>query len=58
VTRNAGFDWSLGAYVNPTPPEAAAHFLREAIAGVAAGVAGGGRAGGAAAVAASSGRAS
>jgi UDPglucose--hexose-1-phosphate uridylyltransferase len=40
VTRQAGFDWSLGAYVNPTPPEAAAHFLREAIAGVAAGVAG------------------
>ena len=40
VTRHAGFDWSLGAYVNPTPPEAAAHFLREAIAGVAAGVAG------------------
>jgi UDPglucose--hexose-1-phosphate uridylyltransferase len=33
LTRQAGFDWSLGAYVNPTPPEAAAHFLREAIAG-------------------------
>jgi UDPglucose--hexose-1-phosphate uridylyltransferase len=45
VTRNAGFDWSLGAYVNPTPPEAAAHFLREAIAGVAAGVAGEGAVG-------------
>ncbi len=39
LTRQAGFDWSVGAYVNPTPPEAAAHFLREAVAGIAAGVA-------------------
>lgn len=39
VARASGFDWSLGAYVNPTPPEAAARFLREAIAGVAAGMA-------------------
>lgn len=41
VARSSGFDWSFGAYVNPTPPEVAARFLREAIAGVAAGVAGG-----------------
>lgn len=39
VTRHAGFDWSIGAYVNPIPPEAAARFLREAIASVSAGVA-------------------
>ncbi len=39
LTRQAGFDWSVGAYVNPTPPEAAARFLREAVAGIAAGVA-------------------
>lgn len=34
VTRLAGFDWSIGAYVNPMPPEAAVRFLREAIAGL------------------------
>lgn len=32
LTRQAGFDWSIGAYVNPTPPEAAARFLRQAMA--------------------------
>ena len=30
LTRKAGFDWSSGFYVNPTPPEDAARFLREA----------------------------
>ena len=32
LTRNAGLDWATGAYVNPTPPEDAARFLREALA--------------------------
>lgn len=32
LTRQAGFDWSTGFYVNPTPPEDAARFLREALA--------------------------
>ena len=32
LTRQAGFDWSSGFYVNPTPPEDAARFLREAMA--------------------------
>ncbi|MEX2501832.1 MAG: hypothetical protein WD336_05620 [Trueperaceae bacterium] len=30
LTRKAGFDWSSGFFVNPTPPEDAARFLREA----------------------------
>jgi UDPglucose--hexose-1-phosphate uridylyltransferase len=25
----AGFEWGTGFYINPTPPEDAAHFLRE-----------------------------
>ncbi len=32
LTRQAGFDWASGAYVNPTPPEDAARFLRQALA--------------------------
>jgi UDPglucose--hexose-1-phosphate uridylyltransferase len=30
LTRNAGFEWGTGFYINPTPPEEAAKFLREA----------------------------
>ncbi|MCC7175189.1 MAG: galactose-1-phosphate uridylyltransferase [Bryobacterales bacterium] len=30
LTRVAGFEWGTGFYVNPTPPEEAARFLREA----------------------------
>ena len=29
LTRVAGFEWGTGFYVNPTPPEEAARFLRE-----------------------------
>jgi UDPglucose--hexose-1-phosphate uridylyltransferase len=32
LTRQAGYDWGSGYYVNPTPPEDAARFLREASA--------------------------
>ncbi len=32
LTQQAGFDWGSGFYVNPTPPEDAARFLREAMA--------------------------
>jgi UDPglucose--hexose-1-phosphate uridylyltransferase len=32
LTRQAGFDWGSGYYVNPTPPEDAARFLRQAAA--------------------------
>ncbi len=32
LTQQAGFDWGTGFYVNPTPPEDAARFLREAMA--------------------------
>lgn len=32
LTRQSGFDWGNGFYVNPTPPEVAARFLREATA--------------------------
>ncbi len=32
LTRQAGLDWASGSYVNPTPPEDAARFLREALA--------------------------
>lgn len=32
LTNQAGFDWGAGFYVNPTPPEDAARFLREALA--------------------------
>ena len=34
LTRVAGFEWGTGFYINPTPPEDAAKYLREA--GVAA----------------------
>ncbi len=30
LTKVAGFEWGTGFYINPTPPEEAAHFLREA----------------------------
>jgi UDPglucose--hexose-1-phosphate uridylyltransferase len=30
LTRVAGFEWGSGFYINPTPPEEAAKFLREA----------------------------
>ena len=29
LTRVAGFEWGTGFYINPTPPEDAAAFLRE-----------------------------
>jgi len=29
LTRTAGFEWGTGYYINPTPPEEAAEFLRE-----------------------------
>ena len=32
LTDHAGFDWGTGFYVNPTPPEDATRFLREALA--------------------------
>jgi UDPglucose--hexose-1-phosphate uridylyltransferase len=30
LTKIAGFEWGSGFYINPTPPEEAAEFLREA----------------------------
>jgi len=30
LTRVAGFEWGTGFYINPTPPETAAQFLRDA----------------------------
>ncbi len=30
LTKIAGFEWGSGFYINPTPPEEAAKFLREA----------------------------
>jgi UDPglucose--hexose-1-phosphate uridylyltransferase len=30
LTRIAGFEWGTGFYINPTPPEEAAQYLREA----------------------------
>lgn len=30
LTKVAGFEWGTGFYINPTPPEDAAHYLREA----------------------------
>lgn len=30
VTKVAGFEWGAGFYINPTPPEEAAQFLRDA----------------------------
>lgn len=31
LTRAAGFEWGSGFYINPTPPEEAAEFLRTAV---------------------------
>jgi len=31
LSKVAGFEWGTGFYINPTPPEEAAHFLREAV---------------------------
>ena len=30
LTRTGGFEWGTGFYINPTPPEEAAKFLRAA----------------------------
>ncbi|MEK7332517.1 MAG: galactose-1-phosphate uridylyltransferase, partial [Nitrospirota bacterium] len=30
LTKMAGFEWGSGFYINPTPPEEAAKFMREA----------------------------
>jgi UDPglucose--hexose-1-phosphate uridylyltransferase len=30
LTKVAGFEWGSGFYINPTPPEEAAKFMREA----------------------------
>jgi UDPglucose--hexose-1-phosphate uridylyltransferase len=34
LTKVAGFEWGTGFYINPTPPEESAKFLREAMAPV------------------------
>ncbi len=31
LTKTAGFEWGTGFYINPTPPEEAARFLRETV---------------------------
>lgn len=31
LTKVAGFEWGTGFYINPTPPEEAAQFLRDAV---------------------------
>jgi len=31
LTKVAGFEWGTGFYINPTPPEESAHFLRDAV---------------------------
>ncbi len=31
LTRLAGFEWGTGFYINPTPPEEAAQYLRDAV---------------------------
>ncbi|MBZ5539824.1 MAG: galactose-1-phosphate uridylyltransferase [Acidobacteriia bacterium] len=36
LTKIAGFEWGTGFYINPTPPEEAARFLREAQVGTTA----------------------
>jgi UDPglucose--hexose-1-phosphate uridylyltransferase len=36
LTKVAGFEWGTGFYINPTPPEESAKFLREAMAPVPA----------------------
>jgi len=30
LTKTAGFEWGSGFFINPTPPEEAAKFMREA----------------------------
>jgi UDPglucose--hexose-1-phosphate uridylyltransferase len=35
LTKVAGFEWGTGFYINPTPPEESAKFLREASVPVA-----------------------
>jgi UDPglucose--hexose-1-phosphate uridylyltransferase len=30
LTRRAGFEWGSGFYINPTPPEEATKFMRDA----------------------------
>ena len=30
LTKVAGFEWGTGFYINPTPPEESARFLRDA----------------------------
>ncbi len=37
LTKVAGFEWGTGFYINPTPPEESAKFLREAAVTAAAG---------------------
>jgi UDPglucose--hexose-1-phosphate uridylyltransferase len=37
LTKTAGFEWGTGFYINPTPPEEAARFLREAVVTTEAG---------------------
>lgn len=34
LTHDAGFEWGTGIYINPTPPEDAAHLLRETAVGL------------------------
>ena len=34
LTKVAGFEWGTGFYINPTPPEESARFLREAGSGL------------------------
>ena len=36
LTRVAGFEWGSGFYINPTPPEEAARYLRDTLAEVGA----------------------
>ncbi len=36
LTKVAGFEWGTGFFINPTPPEESAHFLREAAVSVPA----------------------
>ena len=37
LTKMAGFEWGTGFYINPTPPEESAKFMREAAVPVAVG---------------------
>ena len=32
MTKVAGFEWGTGFFINPTPPEEAARYLRERVA--------------------------